>query len=425
MRILCIGINHKTAGVELRESVALDAAAAERQLRQLAERWEAAELVILSTCNRTEIYTARPVHGHPREHELRSWLSGLAGKRARAAAEASYALADGEALRHLFEVAAGLDSLIVGEPQITGQVKQAYAAAREAAVARAVMNRLFQAALNVAKRVRSETPIASGRASVASAAVDQAVKSLGTLAGKCVLVVGAGKMNLLMLRRIAEMAPAKVLVANRSPERADRLAVQFGGEAVGFGSLAEHLAAADVVLTSTAAEAPVITADLAAEALARRGGRELLIIDIAVPRDVEPAVAELENVTLFDIDDLERIVAANSKGRDERVAAARKIVDDKVAETLTELKIRQVAPTIDAVYRYMRRIADEEIETACNKLASHADADADKEILTRALHRAIRRIVHPVAKNLRKASAADAAGAHAASLRKLFGLDGD
>ncbi len=417
MRILCTGISHKTAPVALRERLALDEALA---ARDLAARWEAAEFVVLSTCNRTEIYVARPVHGHPREEELRRWLCDRGGAGAEAAL---YTFADGEAVGHLFAVAAGLDSLVPGEAQIAAQLKGAYAAAAEAGAARGRLADLMQRALHVGKRVRTETAIGEGKVSVASVAVDSLAKRLGRLAGRCVLNVGAGKMNELMLRRLAGLGAGRIVVANRSPERADELAAKCGAETAPFDQLEALLSKADVVVTSTAAEAPIITADMLARALAGRAERPMLIIDIAVPRDVEAAAGALEGVRLYNIDDLEAVVRATLRTREQERSAAEEIVEEEVAAFLKELNVRDVAPTIDALYGFMRGIAEEELADGLNKLSTHEDAEADAEVIRRVLRRAIGRILHPAARHLRQAAGADAARADVAALRRLFDLE--
>jgi len=423
MRILCIGISHKTARVALRERLAFDSAEVRRALAGLDENWPQAEAVVLATCNRSEVYVARPLHGHPRDHELRQWLADFHGLQLSSFAKSLYTLTDAEAVKHLFEVAAGLDSLVVGESQITSQVKQAYALAGQAGTARATMNMLFQTALGTAKTIRSETGLEVTGRSVASLAIQCAARTLGQLTGKCVLNIGAGKMNELMIRRLKELGAERILIANRSPARAGRIAERFAGTAVDFTALQRHLAVADVVLTSTASEAPVVTRDMVSRAMLRRDDRPLLIVDIAVPRDVEPEVADVAGVTLYDIDDLEDLVAAETSKPSQWRRAAEKLIDRSVSDVLQRLKVRQVAPTIDAMYRFMRAVADSELDSAVNKLATHDDAEADRAILQRALRRTIRRIMHPAVDNLRKASAKDAAAAHVAALRKLFNLD--
>jgi len=423
MRILCVGLNHKTAPVALREKLAFDAARRSRALSELAAMWPEAEFAILSTCNRSEVYAARPVHGHPREEEIRRWLGEFHGVAAGDFADSLYAPADAAAAEHLFAVTAGLDSLVPGEAQIVAQVKDAYAAAVKARAAGAVMNELFQKAFRAAKSVRSRTKIASGKTSVASAAIDCVTGMFDTLKDKCVLNVGAGKMNELMLARLGELGAEKILLTNRSASRGRRLAAKCGAKAVAFGRLGEHLAAADVVLTSTAAEAPIITRKMVQSAQRRRAGRAMLIVDIAVPRDVEPGAGEAKNVHLYNIDDLERIVRKTLRRRRGEQAKAEAIIAEHVEELMAGLNVRNVAPTIDALYARVDEIAAEELAAARKKLASHDDADADVKIIAHALRRALRRMLHPCARNLRRAAGSDAARAHVAALRKLFELD--
>ena len=425
MRILCVGINHKTAAVGLREKLAFDTETARRAMATLAEQWDHAEFVILSTCNRTELYTARPVHGHPRDHELRDWLARFGGVAVEDLAESLYTLSDAEAVGHLFTVAAGLDSLVPGEDQIVTQIKDAYAAAAEIDAVGAVLNEIVQTALHVAKHVRTETGLAAGKVSVASVAVEFVGHVFETLRDKRVLTVGAGKMNVLMLRHLAELGAGDILVSNRSFDRAERLAAQCGGRPVPFEDLGKHLAASDVVLTGTASEHAIIGREMVTRAQEARNWRPLLIVDIAVPRDVAPECGEIENVFLYNIDDLEGIVRGTIEMRHAERDAAETIIAEHVTEVTARLSVRDVAPTIDALYRAMEAVAAEELKAAQNKLSGHADADADTEILRRALHRTIRRILHPCATQLRESAGTDAARAHIAALRELFRLDED
>ena len=424
MRILCLGISHKSASVDLREKLAMDAAAAREALCSLRQRWPQAQWVLLSTCNRTELYCARPVHGHPREEELRQFFAARATEHVDELDDSAlYSLTDAAAVRHLLAVSAGLESMVLGEPQITSQVKIAYALAAESQTAGPVMAQLFQTALHVAKHVRSETPIAQGKVSVASAAVDFLSREFNTLDGKCVLSIGAGKMNRLMLQRIAQLGASRVLVANRSPQKAAELADACGGSVANFESLGEHLALADVVLTSTGARLPIITRPMVEQACRGRLGRQLLILDIAMPRDVAPQAGDIPGVRLFNIDDLQRVVDGNLRSRHAHLVPAEHIVAQHVAQVLDTLNIRQVAPTIHALYRRMNELAEAELAEAINKLATHADIEEDKAILQRALHRTIRRILDPAARNLRRSAGSDAARSEIAALRRLFELD--
>jgi len=423
MRILCIGASHRSADLAVREKLALDAARRHEALRDLHRRWADAQFAIVSTCNRTEVYTARSVHGHPRAEELRNWLCEFQSLAPGELDEALYTLADGEAVGHLFAVAAGLDSLVPGEAQIVSQVKGAHTEAVETGCARAVMNELFQAALHVAKHVRTETDIAAGRVSVGSVAIEFVRQLFETLEGKCVLNVGAGKMNELMLQQLRRLGAGRILVVNRSRDRAERLADACGGSAGHFEQLGDHVAEADIVLTSTGATEPVITAGMIRSAQARRGYHPLLIVDIAVPRDVELDAGQVENVFLYNIDDLDRIVQSNLKLRQSQRGAADGIISEHVNEFLSALNVRDVTPTIEAMYRSMEEIAAEELSDARNKLSGHDDADEDLEILRRALHRTIRRMLHTCAQRLRRAAGSNAARAHVAALRELFQLD--
>ncbi len=423
MRILCIGLNHKTADVALREKLAFDAKRGRRALRQLKRKWPEGAYVVLSTCNRVEVYVVRPVHAHPRSDELRHWIGDYRSVEISEYESALYNLFDADAVRHLFSVAAGLDSLVPGEAQIVSQLRGAYDLALETAVTSDVMNELFQTALRVAKQIRTETNISRGKVSVGSVGVDCVTKTLRTLRGKCVLSVGAGKMNSLMIRRLIELGAGRIIVCNRSIRRARELAKTCDGEVVHFDRLGQVMQDCDVVLASTGSESPIITRKMIVSVQRHRRWTPLLIVDIAVPRDVEASAGTLKNVSLYNIDDLERTVRKNLRGRRTQKGRAEKIISHHVDEFISRVNIRGVVPTIEQLYEHVQRIADRELTTARNKLRTHTDAEADTEIVRMALHRAIRRILHPCVTNLRKEARTDSARAHVASLRKLFNLD--
>jgi glutamyl-tRNA reductase len=410
-------------------------------MRDLAARWQGSEFVIVSTCNRTEVYAARAVHEHPRKEELTLWLAQRGKLDGAELDGAVYCLSDALAAGHLFEVAAGMDSLVPGEPHIVGQLKEAYAAALEGGFARTGMHELFQAAFHVAKHIRSETRIATGKASVASAAVDCVLREIApdpqaslapelALQGRCVLCVGAGRMAELMLRRLVGLGVKRVLLANRTHEKAVKLAAGQGGadgliETVPFERLADCMERADVVLTSTASASPIISRQMVQGVQQRRGYRPLLIVDIAVPRDVEQEAGLVRGVKLYNIDDLKQVVSSTLQTRHNQRQPAQKIVHRHVTELMDKLNVRQVAPTIEALYRFMVEIADGELADAQNKLSTHADADLDGEVLKRSLHRTIRRIMHPLARQLQKAAGEDGAGAKIATVLRLFELGED
>ena len=417
MRVLCVGANHKTAPIALRERLAFDPAGARAALETLRDAHPDAEFVIVSTCNRSEVYVARAVHGRPREEELRAFFGRFHGLRHDEYDDALYVHADAEAVRHLFEVAAGLDSLVPGEEQILGQLRQAHRLAGRAGAATGRLSELFQRAFAVAKQARADTDVAAGKVSVASVAAEFAREVLGGLAGRCVLSVGAGKTNELMLRGLRRLGAGPILVANRSADRATELAGKCDGQVVPFEDLADSLAAADVVVCSTGASDPIITAARAEAAMAGRQ-REMLII--AVPRDVDPEVGRIAGIALYNIDDLKTVVEANIHRRAAAIDACREIIDAQVKDYFHRLHVREVVPTIEALYRQMRRIADEELSAVRNKLTG--DAAADEQALRRAFHRALRRMLHTPISHLRSAAGGEAARQQAAALRKLFDL---
>jgi len=423
MRILCVGMSHKTAPVDIREQLAFSAAGRDRALRQLADQYEQAEFAILSTCNRAEVYTARPVHGHPREEQIHRFLGQFFHLPVERFAGSTYTLADRDAAEHLFAVACGLDSLVPGEVQITAQVKDALRAAARAGTAGPVLHELMQRALRTAKHIRRETDIGAGKVSVASVAVDCIAEAFGAPSGKCVLSIGAGKMNQLLLTYMRDAQVGRILIANRSARKAAALARKYGGETVAMGELARRLDEPDIIVTSTAAEAPILTAEMLSAALTRRDGKELFIVDLAVPRDVEPAAGKLSGVRLINIDQLDRIVAGNLRLRGQQLEPARRIIDGHVDEFFRRLNVRQVAPTIDALYRRMERICREELASAENKLAAHDTAAADLSVLRQAVRRALRKFVHPCVENLHRSAGSDAVRAHVAALQRLFELD--
>lgn len=422
MRLLVVGVSHKTADVAVRERLAVDAGGTGTALRALADRFGEAELALLSTCNRTELYCARPVHGHPREPELLDAL-GRGAVDPHVYERCAYTLTDAEAIRHLFRVAAGLDSMVLGECQVLGQVRQAYQLAAEAGTVGPQLDALFRAALATAKAVQSRTDIAAGRVSVAGVAIDAAREALGDLAGASVLSVGAGKMNLLMLRRLHELGAARFAILNRTPERAERIAAPAGAEAGSLGELPARLADADVVVCSTGSPEPLVTRAMVEHAMLARPDRPLLLMDIAVPRDVAPAVRGLPGVRLYDLDDLDAVVRSSFRTRASEVSRCDAIVEEQVAAFQAWLSARQVAPTIKALRRRLREIADDELAAAERKFSTHGDAAEDHAILRRAMHRLVQRILHAPTGNLRSEGHTEAARVHAAALRRLFDLD--
>lgn len=424
MRIICVGVNHKTADVAVRERVAFDENDAYRALRALRDEYGDSEFVVLGTCNRSELYCARPVHGHPRESEMAEFFGRFHGLPSAQYADSLYTFVDDEAVRHLFQVACGLDSMVLGESQIAGQVKAAYQLAAGLEAVGPTFNQLFQLALSVGKQVQRDTGIGNGRVSVAGAAIDFAAREVGRFEDKRVLSVGAGKMNALMLDRLRELGCRRFDVVNRSPDKARPLAEKFGAAAEPLANLAARLAEADVVVASTGATDPLITRAMVARAMTERPDRPLLILDIAVPRDVEAEVAAIEGVRLYNIDDLDRAVQATLELRTRELDKCEAIIDDRVREFSEWLAAREITPTIEALVRRVHGIAEEELAKARNKLSTHDDADLDEQVVQRTVRRVVQRILHSPTENLRRHSSTESARMYAAVLRKLFDLDG-
>ena len=423
MRYVCTGLNHKTAGVDLREKLAFSADDVADALADLHVRWPDAEFLLLSTCNRTEIYTARKLHQHPRAEELHAWLGERHQLTLHAYADAIYTHTDDDALRHLFCVASGLDSLVPGEPQIVSQLKQAFATAQETRALGAGLTRAVNESLHVAKHVRSETDIAKGRTSVASVAVDCIAHVFTSLAERCVLSIGSGEMNKIVLQQIQRLTPANILVSNRTAQRAHELAQNCNATVIAFESLGDELHQADVIVTSTGAQNAILTEAMIRSAQKQRRSRPMLILDLAVPRDVEQKVESIDNVYLYNIDDLENTVARQLANRHDHRDAAEAIIDEHLAELLSETAARDVTPTINAMYRRIESILADELADAENKFSTHDDQAEDMEILRRSLRRAMRRFCHPAADSLRRAADQGVGQAHADILRTLLDLD--
>ena len=317
MSILLVGLNHKTAPVEVRERLAFSDEACSGALRALVDGEVVREGLIVSTCNRVEVLAE--IAGAPLTEgfeRITGFLSRERGLSDHDFQSHFYSHEDDKAVRHVFRVASSLDSMVVGEPQVLGQVRRAYSLALEAGTAGRVLNRLVHHAFRTAKRVRSETGIAASAVSISYMAVELGRKIFGSLKGQTVLLVGAGEMAELSARHLVQAGASRVMIANRTDETARQLAEEFGGEAVQFQRLAKHLSQADIVICSTGASDFVITPEMAREALGARRNRPSFIIEISVPRNVAPEVSRLPNLFLFDIDDLESVIASNIRERE-------------------------------------------------------------------------------------------------------------
>ncbi|HVR05361.1 MAG TPA: glutamyl-tRNA reductase, partial [Solirubrobacteraceae bacterium] len=325
--LLALGISHKTAPVALRERIAFTEAGAVALAQRLIATPEIREAVVLCTCNRTEVYL---VVGDPvrAEADALGMLARDADIRPTELAEAIYSPRNCDAARQLYRVTAGIESMILGEAEIQGQVKRAFEAALQAGVTGGLTNRLFSAALTTGKRVRSETGIGSSRVSVPSVAVGLARDVLGDLRERHVVILGAGETSELTAQALADQGAGTMFVANRHADRALSLAQRFGGSVVGLHDLPDQLARADIVVSSTASPHPIVGHEELELVLAQRAGRPLLLIDIAVPRDIDPRCGDLPGVTLYDIDDLQEVLARNLSTRAEELPQAQEIVEE-------------------------------------------------------------------------------------------------
>lgn len=422
--LLLLGLNHATAPLSVREKVAFAGDGRDRAVEAMRARFPGAEITLLSTCNRVELYAARAVHGHPRAEEIVEFLAGFHGIRPEEFAQHLYQKSDRDVVAHLFTVASSLDSMVLGETQILGQVREAYDAARGLGATGALLNPLFQRALAVGKEVMSATSIAEGRVSIASVAVDYARRIFDSFSDKCVLSIGAGEMASLVLQSFAKLAPRRMIVTNRSPEKAVELAAKFGGEALPFEGLNDHLVAADVVVSSTGATHPIITASQISALRKARRYRPMFLIDIALPRDVEAAVGDLENVYLYNIDDLQQVVAGTMDQRKDAVEAARAIVTKQVEAFLAWHRAREMGPVIDRLSKRYHQVAAEELQRTLNKLPNIGDAErAHLEELTRRL---VNKLLHdPISMLRRSEGMHGASGQYLHALEQLFRLENE
>ncbi len=419
--LLALGISHKTAGVELRERLALGEAAAVRFAGEAVETAEVREAVAISTCNRTELYL---VVGDPvrAEADVLGLLAGRAGIRPTTLAEAIYSPRNCDAARQLFRVTAGLESMIVGEAEIQGQVKRAYEAALHEGHTGALANRLFSAALTTGKRVRSETGIGSSRVSVPSVAVDLAARVLGSLEEAHVTILGAGEMSELTARALADQGAGTIFVANRHADRALGLARRFGGSVVGLDGLPEQLAVADIVVCSTASPHTIVGVDELQLVVDRREGRPLLLIDIAVRRDVDPRCGDLPGVTLYDIDDLQEVVERNLSTRAEELPRAQEIVEEEIHRFARWLGQLDTLPTISALHEHADALVEQVL--AENEARWESVSKRDRARIEAVARAVAKRLLHEPTIRLRGLSQ-ERGHASLELVRELFGLRED
>lgn len=415
-----VGLNHRTAPLELRERVAFTAAQGEEAVRKFRAAFPHGELVVLSTCNRVELYLARPLKAEPSLESITRFVAEFHGIDPAALHEHLYHHEDRAVIEHLFTVATSLDSMVVGETQILSQVKHAYHHGCDAGGVGKMLHGLFQRALAAAKDVHEKTALSSGRLSVASVAVDLAASVFDRFDDKTVLCVGAGKMTTLMLRHMQELKPRRIVIANRSAERAADLARQFSAEAQPFEQLDAILTEADILLTGTGATEPIITEARFKALLKARRYRPIVMVDIAVPRDIEPGVAQLNNVYLYNIDDLQEVAAGNRGKRDREIAAARALLAEHVEEYLRWSAARDVGPLVKALYEQAHGMVRAELD---GYFAKHPDLTPERrQELEHLSHRLIGKLLHGPVTQLTTRAETTARPMLAAAVRRLFEL---
>ena len=418
MAFLALGINHKTASVAVRERVAFGPEQLVDALQQLCRVTPCREAAILSTCNRSELYLALD---EARAEEILAWLAGYHGLNLDELRACAYIHSDNEAVRHMMRVACGLDSMILGEPQILGQMKDAYATAREAGTLGPLLGRLFQATFSTAKTVRTDTRIGENPVSVAFAAVSLAKQIFSDLQRSQALLIGAGETIALVARHLHEQGVKRIVVANRTLERASALAGEVGGHAVLLSAIPEELVNSDIVISSTASPLPILGKGAVESALKKRKHRPVFMVDIAVPRDIEPEVGELDDVYLYTVDDLHEVIAENLRNRQDAARAAEELVVTGVGEFMLRLRERDSLDLLRSYRQRAEQLRDDELAKALRLLGNGTPAEEALAQLARGL---TNKLLHAPSVQLKKFSAAGRQDALAVA-QELLDLDGE
>lgn len=417
MSVLVVGLNHRTCPLDLLERMTVGDAELPKALHDLLGRDHISEAVVLSTCNRTEVYAVAE-RFHAAYQEIRDFLAEVAFLAPEDFADHLYVHYDSPAVTHLFSVAAGLDSAVLGESEVLGQVRSAWETARAEAAAGPTLNLLFRHALEAGKAARTETGISRSVTSVSQAAVAMAADRLGGLAGRRVLVLGAGDMGAAMALGLAKAGGAEVLVANRTWERSQELAARVGGRPVRFADVPDALGDVDVLLSSTGAASTLLAVEDLAPVMAARPDRPLLVVDIAVPRDVDSAVGELTGVTLLDMDDLRAFAEAGAQARRAEVTAVRRLLDRELDRYLSATSAREVAPLITALRDRAEAVRVAELDRHQARLAGLDDRQlAAVESLTRGI---VAKLLHEPSVALRDAAGTARGDRLVAAVRDLF-----
>ena len=398
MSLITLGINHKTAPLDLREKLAFTPQSLPEALASLKKLDHVEEVSILSTCNRTEIYcvTTKDI-----DQSIIRWFSQFHGLDEDIFSQHLYILSHEETIRHAMEVASGLDSMILGEPQIAGQMKDAYALANEHGTIGQLLGKLFQRAFAVSKQVRTDTDIGSSPVSVAFAAVSLAKQIFGDLKQTTILLVGAGDTIELATRHLHAQGVSKIIIANRSLERAQRLADEFNGEAISLQHIADHLYRCDIVITSTASPLPIIGKGTVERALKQRKREPIFMVDLAVPRDIEPEINELDDIYLYSVDDLQSVIESNMENRQQAAEQAHEIIDSQVVLFLDWQRSLGAIDIIAQIRQHTQDLSSEVLAKAKKQLAAGQNAEEVLEFMANTL---TNKFLHQPSTQLRQAS---------------------
>ena len=416
MAFLALGINHKTASVAVRERVAFTPEQMVEALQQLCRLTPSSEAAILSTCNRSELYLQLDEMD---VQAVLSWLAGYHGLPLSDLQACAYVHENEQAVRHMMRVACGLDSMILGEPQILGQLKSAYAVAREAGTVGPLLGRLFQATFSTAKSVRTDTAIGENPVSVAFAAVSLAKQIFADLHRSQALLIGAGETISLVARHLHDQGIKRIVVANRTLERASLLAEQFGAHAILLADIPDELINSDIVISSTASQLPILGKGAVERALKKRRHKPIFMVDIAVPRDIEPEVGELDDVYLYSVDDLHEVIEENLKSRQGAARAAEEMVAVGADEFMARLRELAAVDVLKAYRQQAETLRDDELQKAQRQLANGAPAD---EVLAQLARGLTNKLLHAPSVQLKKLSAEGRLDALALA-QELFALD--
>lgn len=420
MYLVVVGLNYKTAPVEVREKLSFSEDALQESLTKLKGYKNLEGCALLSTCNRTEVYAAT-LDVESGLNSIRNFLSECSGVEACEIKNYLYTHTLYDCIHHLFRVAAGLDSMVLGETQILGQVRVAYQKSCEYGATNGILNTLFQQAITVGKRVRTETGIDRHAVSISYAAVELAKQVFGTLDGNKILIIGAGKMSELTAKHLLSNGVADVVVANRSFDKAVVLAEQFGGRAIKYEQLFEHMVDSDIVISCTSAENYILDLDNLTPVLEQRENKKIFMIDIAVPRDIDPVVGGLDNVELYDIDELQYVVDKNLEQRRKAAAWAEQIIDEEINEFFKWLNSQFIIPTIVALKKKGEIIKEEELTRALNRMGNVTERE--KKIIGSLANSLVNQLLHDPIMQLKAYALTTQGHLYTEILQNLFCLD--